>query len=146
MFDPWTVASIALKTTLLVAAAGFAVRVAARQSAAWRHLVWSSALTLSLLMPIAVLVLAGCGSDSDSGNELSSGGGSAVSKHERQIYSQQKSTCQIEQKMDTPDYRNHDGADDPEGYAEWAAEHGFYKVTTEAERNAAINGCLAGLR
>jgi beta-lactamase regulating signal transducer with metallopeptidase domain len=57
MFDPWTVASIALKTTLLVAAAGLAVRVAARQSAAWRHLVWSSALTLSLLMPIAVLVL-----------------------------------------------------------------------------------------
>jgi len=57
MFDPSTVAAIVLKTSLLVVAIGLIVSLMARQSAAWRHFLWTSALVLSLLMPIAVVYL-----------------------------------------------------------------------------------------
>ncbi|HEY7641566.1 MAG TPA: M56 family metallopeptidase [Steroidobacteraceae bacterium] len=55
MLDLLTIAGIALKTSLLMiatAALSFALR---RQPAAFRHLLWTSALALSLLMPLAVL-------------------------------------------------------------------------------------------
>ena len=57
MFDPLTVSAIALKTSLLVVAVGLIASLMAKQSAAWRHLLWTSALALSLLMPIAVVYL-----------------------------------------------------------------------------------------
>lgn len=57
MFDPWTVSAIALKTGLLVVAVGLIALLMARQSAAWRHFLWTCALALSLLMPIAVVYL-----------------------------------------------------------------------------------------
>jgi beta-lactamase regulating signal transducer with metallopeptidase domain len=55
MFDALTVSAIALKTGLLIAAVGVVVLLTARRSAAWRHFLWTSALALSLLMPIAVV-------------------------------------------------------------------------------------------
>src|SRR5688572_1631582 len=57
MFDPWIAAAIALKTSLLVVAIGLVALLMARQSAAWRHFLWTSTLVLSLLMPIAVMYL-----------------------------------------------------------------------------------------
>jgi beta-lactamase regulating signal transducer with metallopeptidase domain len=57
MFDPSTIAAIVLKTSLLVVAIGIVASLVARQSAAWRHLLWAAALALSLLMPIAVVYL-----------------------------------------------------------------------------------------
>jgi len=57
MFDPFTASAIALKTTLLLVAVGLIALLMARQSAAWRHFLWASALALSLLMPIAVAYL-----------------------------------------------------------------------------------------
>ena len=57
MFDPFTVSAIALKTSLLVVAAALVASVIAKQSAARRHLLWTAALALSLLMPIAVVYL-----------------------------------------------------------------------------------------
>jgi beta-lactamase regulating signal transducer with metallopeptidase domain len=57
MFDPLTVAAIALKTSLLVAVVGLVAWLMAKQSAAWRHALWTAALALSLLMPIAILYL-----------------------------------------------------------------------------------------
>ena len=57
MFDPLTVSAIALKTSLLVVAIGLIALLTARQSAAWRHFLWTSALVLSLLMPIAIVYL-----------------------------------------------------------------------------------------
>ena len=57
MFDPSTVAAIVLKTSLLVVAIGLIALLTARQSAARRHFLWTSALVLSLLMPIAVVYL-----------------------------------------------------------------------------------------
>ena len=57
MFDPSTVAAIVLKTSLLVVAIGLIALLMARQSAAWRHFLWTAALALSLLMPIAVVYL-----------------------------------------------------------------------------------------
>lgn len=57
MFDPSTVAAIALKTSLLVLAIGMIAVAMARQSAAWRHFLWTCALALSLLLPFAVVYL-----------------------------------------------------------------------------------------
>lgn len=57
MLDPSTAAAIAWKTSLLLAAIGLIARLTAKQSAAWRHFLWTCALTLSLLMPIAVVSL-----------------------------------------------------------------------------------------
>jgi beta-lactamase regulating signal transducer with metallopeptidase domain len=57
MFDPLTVSAIALKTSLLVVAVGLIALLMARHSAAWRHLLWTSALALSLLIPLAVVFL-----------------------------------------------------------------------------------------
>ncbi len=57
MFDPSTVAAIVLKASLLVIAIGLIALLMARQSAAWRHFLWTAALALSLLMPIAVVYL-----------------------------------------------------------------------------------------
>lgn len=57
MFDPLTVSAIALKTSLLVVAIGLIAFLTARQSAARRHFLWTSALVLSLLMPVAVAYL-----------------------------------------------------------------------------------------
>lgn len=57
MFDPSTVAAIVLKTSLLVVAIGLIAFVMARRSAAWRHFLWTAALALSLLLPIAVVYL-----------------------------------------------------------------------------------------
>ena len=55
MFDALTVSAVALKTGLLIAAVGVVVLLTAKRSAAWRHFLWTSALALSLLMPIAVV-------------------------------------------------------------------------------------------
>lgn len=57
MFDPSTVGAIVLKTSLLVVAIGLIALFMAKQSAAWRHFLWTAALVLSLLMPIAVVYL-----------------------------------------------------------------------------------------
>ena len=57
MLDPSTAAAIAWKTSLLLAAIGLIAWLTAKQSAAWRHFLWTCALTLSLLMPIAVVSL-----------------------------------------------------------------------------------------
>jgi hypothetical protein len=57
MFDPLTVLAIALKTSLLIVIVGLIAWLMAKQSAAWRHALWTAALALSLLMPIAVVVL-----------------------------------------------------------------------------------------
>ena len=57
MFDPLTVSAITLKTSLLVVAVGLIALLMARHSAAWRHLLWTSALALSLLIPLAVMYL-----------------------------------------------------------------------------------------
>jgi beta-lactamase regulating signal transducer with metallopeptidase domain len=57
MFDPLTVSAIALKTSLLVVAVGLIALLMGRHSAAWRHLLWTSALALSLLIPLAVTYL-----------------------------------------------------------------------------------------
>ncbi|HKY00156.1 MAG TPA: M56 family metallopeptidase, partial [Steroidobacteraceae bacterium] len=50
-------AAIAFKTSLLFVAAGLLGLLPARRSAAWRHVLWTSALALSLLMPLAVAYL-----------------------------------------------------------------------------------------
>ncbi len=57
MLDPSTAAAIAWKTSLLLVAIGLIAWLTARQSAAWRHFLWTCALALSLLMPIAVVSL-----------------------------------------------------------------------------------------
>jgi hypothetical protein len=57
MFDLPTAAVIALKTSLLFVAVALLGTLLARRSAAWRHFLWTSALALSLLMPIAVVYL-----------------------------------------------------------------------------------------
>jgi beta-lactamase regulating signal transducer with metallopeptidase domain len=55
--DLLTVAGIALKTSLLIAAAALLALALRRQSAAFRHLLWTSALGLCVLMPLAVFLL-----------------------------------------------------------------------------------------
>jgi beta-lactamase regulating signal transducer with metallopeptidase domain len=57
VFDPSTVTAIASKTGLLIVAVGLIAVLAARQSAARLNFLWTSALILSLLMPIAVVTL-----------------------------------------------------------------------------------------
>jgi beta-lactamase regulating signal transducer with metallopeptidase domain len=57
MFDPSTVADIVLKTSLLFVSIGLIALLMARQSAAWQHLLWTAALALSLLLPIAVVLV-----------------------------------------------------------------------------------------
>ena len=57
MFDALTVSAIALKTSLLVVAVGLITSLMAKQSAAWRHVLWTSTLALSLLIPLAVVYL-----------------------------------------------------------------------------------------
>ena len=57
MFEPITLSTIALKTSLLVVAVGLITLLMAKKSAAWQHLLWTSALAFSLLMPFAVAYL-----------------------------------------------------------------------------------------
>jgi beta-lactamase regulating signal transducer with metallopeptidase domain len=57
MLDPSTATAIVWKTSLLLVAIGLIASLAARQSAARRHFLWTCALSLSLLMPIAVVLL-----------------------------------------------------------------------------------------
>jgi beta-lactamase regulating signal transducer with metallopeptidase domain len=57
MFEPSTVVAIALKTSLLVVGVAIIAMVTARKSAAWRHSLWTCALALSLLMPLAIVYL-----------------------------------------------------------------------------------------
>ncbi len=57
MFDPWTIAAIALKTSLLLAVAGLLAGFMTKRSAAWRHLLLTAAMALTLLMPLAVVYL-----------------------------------------------------------------------------------------
>jgi beta-lactamase regulating signal transducer with metallopeptidase domain len=57
MPDLVTVAGIALKTSLLIVAATLLSLALQRQSAALRHMVWTSALALCVLMPLAVWLL-----------------------------------------------------------------------------------------
>jgi len=57
MPDLVTAGAIVLKTSLLIIVAGLLALALRRQSAALRHLVWTSALALSVLMPLAVLLL-----------------------------------------------------------------------------------------
>src|SRR5688500_4082180 len=57
MPDPMTVAGIALKSSLLIAVAGLLSVALRRQSAAFSHLLWTSALALCVLMPFAVFFL-----------------------------------------------------------------------------------------
>ena len=57
MLDPSTALAIAWKTSLVLGAIGLIACLTARQSAAWRHFLWTCALALSLLMPIAIVSL-----------------------------------------------------------------------------------------
>ena len=57
MPDLLTIAGIALKTSVLLAIAGLLAIALRRQSAAFSHLLWTSALALCVLMPFAVLFL-----------------------------------------------------------------------------------------
>jgi beta-lactamase regulating signal transducer with metallopeptidase domain len=57
MLDVVTVAGIALKTGIVVGAAGLSSLVWRRQSAAFSHVLWTAALALCVLMPAAVLLL-----------------------------------------------------------------------------------------
>ena len=57
MIELMTVAGIALKTSLVVVAAGLLSVALRRQSAAFHHALWTSALALCVLMPLAVLFL-----------------------------------------------------------------------------------------
>lgn len=57
MPDLMTVAGIALKTSLLMIAAGLLSCALRRQSAAFRHLLWTSALALCVLLPVAAFYL-----------------------------------------------------------------------------------------
>jgi beta-lactamase regulating signal transducer with metallopeptidase domain len=52
-----TIASIAIKTSLVVVAAGLLSATLRRQAAAFHHVVWAAALALCVLMPLAVLFL-----------------------------------------------------------------------------------------
>jgi len=52
-----TFLALALKTSLLMAGSGLVCALAARGSAAFRHILWSFGLALSLLLPVAVLAL-----------------------------------------------------------------------------------------
>jgi hypothetical protein len=70
----------------------------------------------------------------------------ALSKHEQEIFDQQREVCKTEAEMNLPEFREQNGAEDPQRYAEYAAEHGFFAVRNEDERQAAIDGCLEGVK
>ena len=55
MLDALTLSAVAWKTGLLFGATGVAVLLSAKRPTAWRHFLWTSALALSLVMPIAVV-------------------------------------------------------------------------------------------
>ena len=57
MLDPSVAAAIAWKTSLLLVAIGLIASLTTKQSAARRHFLWTCALALSLLMPVAVVSL-----------------------------------------------------------------------------------------
>ena len=57
MVDLMTVAGVVFKTSLVVVAAGLFSLALRRQSAAFGHVVWTSALALCVLMPAAILLL-----------------------------------------------------------------------------------------
>jgi len=57
MLDLVTVAGVVCKTGIVVVAAGLLSLVLRRQSAAFGHVVWTAALTLCVLMPLAVFLL-----------------------------------------------------------------------------------------
>lgn len=57
MPDLMTIAGIALKTSLLLAAAGLLSVALRRQSAAFRHLLWTVTLALCVLLPVAAFYL-----------------------------------------------------------------------------------------
>lgn len=57
MLDPSVAAAIAWKTSVLLVAIGLIASLTTRQSAARRHFLWTCALALSLLMPVAVVSL-----------------------------------------------------------------------------------------
>jgi beta-lactamase regulating signal transducer with metallopeptidase domain len=57
VFEPSTLLPIALKTSVLVVAVGLIACGMGKRSAAWRHLLWTCALALSLAMPVAVVYL-----------------------------------------------------------------------------------------
>ncbi len=54
MFAPSTLLVVALKSTLLIALSSVVCLALARTSAAYRHVLWAFALSLSLLMPFAI--------------------------------------------------------------------------------------------
>ena len=54
MFAASTLLALTLKTSLLIAVSGIVCCALARKSAAYRHILWSFALFLSLLMPFAI--------------------------------------------------------------------------------------------
>ena len=57
MVDLVTVAGIVFKTSMVVVAAGVLSLALRRQAAACSHVLWTAALTLCVLMPLAVLLL-----------------------------------------------------------------------------------------
>jgi len=57
MVDLMTVAGVVFKTSLVVVAAGLFSLALRRQSAAFSHVLWTAALALCVLMPLAVLLL-----------------------------------------------------------------------------------------
>lgn len=102
-------------------------------------------LSFGVVLLIA-LAAASCGGDETSTTRESAGRSTgSYTGHLKEIYDQQRSVCKTESKLNTVEYREQNGATDPQGYAEYAARHGFYEPRDQAELNAAIEGCLAGL-
>src|SRR4051812_26644172 len=57
MIDLVTATGVVFKTSLVVIAGGLFSLALRRQSAAFGHMVWTSALALCVLMPVAILLL-----------------------------------------------------------------------------------------
>ena len=57
MLDPTLAGAIAVKTALLLLIAAIVAAALTKRSSAFRHAIWTGALLLSLLMPVAVLTL-----------------------------------------------------------------------------------------
>lgn len=94
-----------------------------------------------------VLALVGCSSDGNSsGRPAADAPRSDFVGYQRKLYEQQKDVCRLEQQANSVEYRRHDGATDPEGYARYAAQHGLFLAESPAEIEAAVQGCLDGLR
>ena len=87
----------------------------------------------------------GCGGQAatQTGNDAAR---SDRSGYEAKLYEQQKDVCRMEQAANAIEYRNHNGAKDPEAYARYAAQHGLFLAESSAEIEAAVQGCLDGLR